>query len=91
MSSDELQNTNLNDSELLACKNYDMTFTRNDNLQRHLKVCCKSKKHFDELENLKEKIKIIEKEKEQVIIYITFYNRFFIITIVKKLKIIKNI
>ncbi len=62
----KLQNIKLNDSDTIACKYCDMTFTRNNNLQRHLKDRCKSKKHFDELEILKEKLKIIENENEQL-------------------------
>jgi hypothetical protein len=62
----EIQNIKLNESNTIMCKYCDGIFTRNDNLQRHLKERCKSKINFDELEKLKEKLKIIENENEQL-------------------------
>ncbi len=44
----------------------DTTFTRNNNLQRHIKERCKSKKYYDELEKLKIKFDSSKKEIEEL-------------------------
>ena len=49
---------NENENKCMYC---DKIFTRIDNLQRHLNERCKSKKNYDELDKLKEDMKIIIK------------------------------
>lgn len=44
------------DNNTKTCKYCEKTFTRNNNLQKHIKERCKSKLFFDELENLKKKL-----------------------------------
>jgi hypothetical protein len=46
-------NNDVNDNTCMYCETY---FTRNTNLIRHLNGRCKSKKNFDELDRLKEKL-----------------------------------
>jgi hypothetical protein len=62
----EMMNPNLSNVDTNTCKYCDGIFTRNDNLQRHLKERCKSKKYFDELEKLKERLNNIVFENEQL-------------------------
>jgi hypothetical protein len=49
-----------------TCIYCETIFTRNDNLLRHLQERCKSKKNFDELEKLKERLDKIVIENEQL-------------------------
>ena len=58
--------TNINSSVInqIMCLYCNTSFTRNDNLQRHLNNYCKSKKYCDELEKLKEKFKSMADENE---------------------------
>ena len=62
----ELMNPKFNNLNTNICVYCDIVFTRTDNLQRHLKERCKSKKNYDELEKLKEKLDIIMKENERL-------------------------
>ena len=52
-----------------TCLYCEATFTKNNNLQRHIKERCKSKKYFDELEKLKNRLNLavfeIEKLKKE--------------------------
>lgn len=71
---DNMLNTNLvNDDSVTTCMYCESIFTRNDNLQRHIKERCKSKKYIDELEKLKQKLNLLsgnyqnlEKENENL-------------------------
>jgi len=48
-----------NNNKIICCMYCDKTFSRNTNLQRHLNGRCKSKVNYDELEKLKEDMRII--------------------------------
>jgi len=71
---DSLLNKNIvNKGNTMSCMYCDAIFSRNDNLQRHMKERCKSKKYIDELEKLKEKLNLLsgsyqnlEKENENL-------------------------
>lgn len=71
---DNMLNTNSSNNENdTVCMYCDAIFSRNDNLQRHMKERCKSKKYIDELEKLKEKLNLLsgsyqnlEKENENL-------------------------
>lgn len=71
---DSLLNKNIvNKGNTMSCIYCDAIFSRNDNLQRHMKERCKSKKYIDELEKLKEKLNLLsgsyqnlEKENENL-------------------------
>lgn len=52
----------INKQDIKMCDFCDSTFTRADNLKRHLKLFCKSKKYYDELEKLKEKVTLMNLE-----------------------------
>jgi len=64
---EKLVNSNLtNKKENNTCMYCDTTFTRNNNLQRHIKERCKSKMYYDELEKLKIKFDSSKKEIEEL-------------------------
>jgi hypothetical protein len=64
---EKLINTNLkkktHDNMCIYCETI---FTRNTNLQRHLKDRCKSKKYYDELELIRKKLNIVIIENEHL-------------------------
>jgi hypothetical protein len=62
---DELINPNLENIDSTTCVYCNKFFTRVDNLQRHLKERCKSKKNHDELEKLKIRLSNIVVENEK--------------------------
>jgi len=55
-----------NTAEKNTCLYCNTTFTRNSSLQRHLNKDCKAKKSYEELEMLKEKLKTLATENEQL-------------------------
>ena len=59
MKKNENNDVNDNKNNLISCMYCEKTFTRNTNLQRHLSDRCKSKANYDELDKLKEDMKII--------------------------------
>ena len=64
---EKLVNSNFtNKKENNTCMYCDTTFTRNNNLQRHIKERCKSKMYYDELEKLKIKFDSSKKEIEEL-------------------------
>ena len=64
---EKIVNSNLkNKTDHNTCIYCDTRFTRNNNLQRHIKERCKSKMYFDELEKLKIKFDSSKKEIEEL-------------------------
>jgi hypothetical protein len=55
----DMVNPNLDNLDTNTCIYCNSVFTRFDNLQRHQRIRCKSKKNYDELEKLKEKLILI--------------------------------
>ena len=63
---DNILNINYENNNKNKCLYCETVFTRNTNLQRHLKSRCKSKIYYGELEKLKEKLDLIAKEKDLI-------------------------
>ena len=52
----ESNNEAIKDNKLLSCEFCDMTFTRKDNLTKHINQRCKNKKHIDNIDEIKSKL-----------------------------------
>ena len=59
-----IQNKSKKTADLNTCIYCDTVFSRQDSLRRHINERCKSKKYFDELEKLKERLNRMKNENE---------------------------